>query len=397
MKKFFIWAWFALAFTALTIPGLTGSASAQSTLNAQQKIQVVNLAANAAAQQVNEKKDFPLARLLLLSAIEPAFRIIPAAASNPQVGATINQFAGASLVAWPDAPKQPDPQAMNAFFKTFETNKAEVAKLAAEFNIFNIPNGKEAYRRKVANIKARGDEVSKYMSDMVKDSPPAAHFLMSPPHLQMGMTIFNQLFNIVFGQIFVGEHVKKIVPELIQEADTHIKTAKASKKVSEIGLQLADARKAVALLKIMDGKNAEISSIEEGINAGQEHLNKVYDAQVAENRVPADVWKGSDADRKRILDEAKAQYAKLSPEDEIIKIHITSEAFGEGWEAWWDRDDVWRAAYAGYVKTAAVVKHKSGSYRVVGQSFRRTLSGNDWTSLRNWKFLYNFKILPENM
>jgi len=397
MKKMFNSTWLALAFSTFILSGMSGLAAASSTLNTGQKIQVVNLAANAAAQQVNDKKDFPLARLLLLSAIEPSFRIIPASASNPQVGAAINQFAGASMLAWPGAPQQPDQQALIAFLKSLEAHKAELAQLAMDLDIFNVPNGKQAYRRRVADIKARGDEVSKRLSDLLKDSPPAAHFLMSPPVLQMGMNTFSQLFKIVFSQIFVGEHVKRITPELIQEANTSIKTATGSKKVIAIKLQLANAQNSLALLKIMDGKNAEISKIEAGIDAALEHLNKVYAAQVASNRVPSDAWKGDEAERKRITDEVNALYAKSLPDDEVIKNHITSETFGEAWEAWWDRDDVWRAAYAGYVNVATVVKHKSGKYRVVGSSFRRTLSGNDWTSLRKWKTRYNFEILPENM
>ncbi|MCP4040875.1 MAG: hypothetical protein GY731_02815 [Gammaproteobacteria bacterium] len=66
------------------------------------------------------------------------------------------------------------------------------------------------------------------------------------------------------------------------------------------------------------------------------------------------------------------------PDDEIIKSHITSEAFSEVWEAWWDWNDVLHVAYAGYVHVATVMKHKSGSYRVIGSSFRRTLSGDKW-------------------
>jgi len=397
MKQIFNSKWLVLAFAALTLPGISGLAVAQVTLNTEQKIQVVNLAANAAAQQVQDKKDFPLAKLLLLSAIEPTFRIIPASASNPQVGAAVNQFAGASMLAWPNAPQQPDHQALLAFLKSLEAHKAEIAKLAIELDIFNVPNGKQAYRRRVADIKARGDDVSKRLSDLLKDSPPAAHFLMSPPVLQMGMNTFSQLFKIVFSQVFVSEHVKRIAPELIQESNASVQAANGSNKVIDIKLALAKAQKSLALLKNMDGKNPEISKIEAGITAAQEHLNKVYAAQVAENRVPSDAWRGSEAERKRIADEVNAQYAKSLPDDEVIKHHITSEAFGEAWEAWWDRDDVWRAAYAGYVNVATVVKHKSGTYRVLGSSFRRTISGNDWTSLKKWKVRYNFEILPENM
>ncbi len=116
------------------------SAFAQATLNTNQKIQVVNMAANAAAQQVKDKKDFPLAKLLLYGAVEPAFRIIPFAASNPQVGAAINQFAGASIMTWPGAPQQPDIQAMNAFLQKYTSNRSRIAELAMAFNVFNMPS-----------------------------------------------------------------------------------------------------------------------------------------------------------------------------------------------------------------------------------------------------------------
>ncbi len=259
-----------------------------------------------------------------------------------------------------------------------------------------MPSGKSAYRRKVADIKARGDQVSKEMGEFLNDAPPAANFLMSPPHLQQGMQMFSQFFHIVFGQIFVGDHVKKIVPELQKETNAHISTAKAGKTVAGIGLELGEAQRKLQLLKTIDSKNTSIKSMETGIETAREHLNKVYSAQVAKNRFPKDAWNGSDSEHKKLLKEVRAAFARLTG-DEIIKINITSESFTEGWEGWLDKNDVWHAAYFGHIRAAAVVKHSSGSYRVLGQSFYRTLNVNSWSALKEWKILYNFKILKENI
>ncbi|MHC4873450.1 MAG: hypothetical protein ACYTFY_16520 [Planctomycetota bacterium] len=378
---------------------LMGSLHASSTLNVNQKIQVVNIAANAAANTVKTKKDFPLAKLLLYGAVEPAFRIIPASAGNPKVGQTINSFATASMMTWPGAPQQPDVQKVAAFLKKYNANKAKITRLAMDFNIFNVPSGKAAYRRKVADIKARGDQVSKEMGEFLSDAPPVTHFLTSPPLLQQALPIFSQFFNIVFGQIFVDEHVKKIGPELVDEMNKAVATAKAGKSVSNIGLQIGDAERKLKLLKTIDSKSAEIKKIEAGLAEAQKHLNKVYEAQVASNRFPKDVWKGSAADHKKLLGEMEAIFKKLT-KDKIVKIHITSEAFVEGWEGWWDDKDVWHAAYIGDIRAAAVVDH-NGDYRVLGQSFYRTLnvagSALKWTPLKKWKILYNFRILKENI
>lgn len=379
----------ALILTYLPATG----ANAQANLGTPQKLQYINAAIKWADESV-AKGDTARARFSLLAATEMVSKVARIR-GNQQVVNTVNAYMAARSKAWPGVGPKPDMAKMQAWAQQISQNKEKLKALSQEFKLSPPPSGRREYWKKVATIIAMENEATGFAAKVCADAPPPDHFLTNRPLLQKFMPVFMALQNIAYGPALARMHAKeKVIPALVAEAKEKMAQAQKTKDVMLIGADLGQAQEAIDLLAMLDPGNPGLTGLKDDMKKSRERLQKIYDEQLAQNRMPGDNYKG--ADKQAVINEATEIYKKVFPGEEIILIKVPSDAWAEAWEGWWEKN-VWHAAYAGYIDVAFAAKSKEGVERVYVERFRRIRNADGWSPMKHWRNIANYRILPENI
>jgi len=139
-----------------------------------------------------------------------------------------------------------------------------------------------------------------------------------------------------------------------------------------------------------------VAALKAGIQAESERANKLFDGQIASNRMPADVWRSGP--RVAIVGSIKRAYRASNPGDEIQKIVVLSPSPERQWEIFWSNDR-FVTQYAMYVKAAVAVKETDGTHRVHFNWYKRVRRGTEraWSGWSYEVSAGTHLILAENI
>lgn len=400
-----------LTMTALLVCGGASHAVGQ---NVAQDFQFLDAAVKAAAEQIEDNKP-EVARVCLLSMVGKVGKFYQHR-DNPQMGQLgpkFKAYLAACEATWKAGGEGAGQESLEALVAGYKAKEAENRLLTSEFE-FMVPRtseGKKAYQRRVTDVLARGKSERERAGKLCMLCPnPVA--LMQNPQVLVALTqqgISPYLFNVVFGPAMAAQHaLQRVVPELNKGCKEALAKAKAHTKSADVKWALGEVEYALPLLKTIDSAlkaeemdpnllNKEIPAIEAAYEAGLKRYSEMRNAEVDANRMPTDAWKGSDRDA--VVARCKELYAANWPKEELKRVTIISEGYGERWESWWE-GEVLISEYRGFIKVAFAARDTDGKHWVnVKWLLRGMRADGTWGPLvlNAPKYNYSYQIRAENI
>ncbi len=390
---------FAIIILLGSVPGLA--------LTPQQKIQYVTAAIQGAKDSI-KKGEVGEARMAMLAVLNEIQTLAPSSGQSP-VKELFADYMVARNMAWSSAPAQMTVEAFKAFLMNFNKQRAELLKLSYDLNMDNLPNGKNQYYKKIADVLGQRKSAYKKVGEFAMTAPPPDHLLASR---EMYMVMFQQqiprmFFNVTFGPALAAGHAQqRVIPENLKMAEEALKEAQASKDPSVIWLKINDSDKSIDLCEKIEAavrgeidlskQVAGISAMRKIIESETKRAEVLFDKQVDSNRMP-DRMAWSAGNESALIQEIKGVYKENFPKDKVLKVVLRSKDFGERWETTWDKDAVY-TAYFGYVKAAVAVKQTEDVFRVFFKWFRKELKADGkWTPLYYHKTTGSYRIREKNI
>jgi hypothetical protein len=378
-------------------------------LTPQQKMQYSSAAVDAAKEELDKGKQ-NRGRLILLSVVQAIRDIAPAARQVSQVKTIVEGYMAQRNRAWPNAPAQPSLEALAAFIKKYEADKANLGGLTQFYNYDSLPNGKRDYWKRISQMLARREAAWKTADALCASAPPPDHLLANPAHFQQLWVrdIPKFLFYVTFGPAIASQHaLQRVIPEVKKDCRSRLEKCRGLKDYIIILIELRSVHENLEILGTVETAlrgekgidlgdlSGKISSIRKEWDAERKRANELWDKDVDSNRVPPDKWKSGDS--AAVLKQVRDAYSAGFPDEEIKRITLQIEGWEERWETWWEGDTL-VSQYCAYVKAAVVVKPKSGDHRVFIKWFRRGKKADgSWSTLRYYANLGSYQIRPRNI
>lgn len=363
--------------------------------------------------------DAPTKQMIIKAGVDGAVKALAEGKPNE---ARLNLLAVSELYSreqrnTPPAVQQQFDQAMNQAWPTPVTNanaeqvvadwKAAIAKyqgpltaFAMDMDFFQPHNNKsfEQWAEYVLNARATQQQAEALATEYAAAAPNVAVHL-SPAGTQLGaFNILHLIYVIAVAEPLAEEYAQKdVLPRSLQKAEEALAQIPAdATKPIQILMPASSASRLAGYALTVDPQNAKANELAAKAEAADKRAQEPYDAQVAENRMPADSYKGNDGEALK-AEMAKA-FKQAWPNCEIFKVSITSGNWVERAEAWW-QGDVLKSGVFRFIEGAVAGQEKDGKPRVYFVTFARewTGIGDEFGDLYLARNRYSYQILPENL
>lgn len=363
--------------------------------------------------------DAPTKQMIIKAGVDGAVKALAEGKPNE---ARLNLLAVSELYSreqrnTPPAVQQQFDQVMNQAWPTPVTNanaeqvvadwKAAIAKyqgpltaFAMDMDFFQPHNNKsfEQWAEYVLNARATQQQAEALATEYAAAAPNVAVHL-SPAGTQLGaFNILHLIYVIAVAEPLAEEYAQKdVLPRSLQKAEEALAQIPAdATKPIQILMPASSASRLAGYALTVDPQNAKAKELAAKAEAADKRAQELYDAQVAENRMPADSYKGSDGEALK-AEMAKA-FKQAWPNCEIFKVSITSGNWVERAEAWW-QGDVLKSGVFRFIEGAVAGQEKDGKPRVYFVTFARewTGIGDEFGDLYLARNRYSYQILPENL
>ena len=387
--------------------GLSLEARGQS-LNAVQKVQYTHGAAEEAKKQL-AAGEVAHARLLLLGVMMQVKDIAPAASQSPEVAAVVTSYMEARNQAWADGPGL-DPESFKAFMDAYGAREAEYRLLSTANNFDGMPNGKDAFRRYVANMLVGREAAYDQMAELCMLAPPPDLLVMDPGAFQQlyQRQIPKVFYYVTFGGAMATMYAQqRVIPDTLKDVRAELDSAASQVLANDVSWDLEQAEKGLEILNtveaaLRDEAEVDLGSLRADLDAlaataktQNARATKMKAAEIDANRVPPDRWQAGG--REALVTQIKSGYKAVYSGETILRVAVMQGEFGERWESWW-QDGVKYSNYFGYIKAAVVTRRADGTFWVTQAWFRKTrTSGGGWSALGSANLLRSYPIREKNI
>lgn len=397
-------------FDVLVVMGFLGTSSVAvgQNLNPMQKIQYTQAAAIEAKVQL-DKGEIAHARLLLLGVLMQIKEIAPAASANAQMAEIVGTYMDARSLAWTAGPEL-DGGSLQAFMDAYQARAPEYAALNQTVYFDAMPSGVKEYRRHVASMVIGRDAAWDQVAELCMKAPPPDQLIGNPAALQAVWQagIPKLLFYVTFAGATGTMHAtERVIPETLQMIRSELEEAAGKTGADDIWRHVEEAFEGLDLLEDLEAAlrsepdvdlgslAADLAALRTSTEAQNARAAQLKEKEIDANRMPGDQWAGGD--RGAVQGQVKAAYSAWEPSEQILKVNLLQNGYGERWESWWEGSTLIKD-YAGYVKAALGVKDASGKHWVAVCWFKRSRRADGtWSGLTMVDSVYNYPIRPANL
>ncbi len=368
---------------------------AQSTLPLAAKVELTKAAVQAAAEQAG-KNELDKAKFCLLGVTDLFIKVQAALPADTQ-----QQFTALVARLWPDPVTDANAvQVLQAFKATITASRPNLTRFVLDLDFFTPKDNLsfEQWAQYVIKAKATYPQAEACAVEYCRTAPsPAVH--VSQPGVQLGgYEMLNYLCKLLFAEAFADQRLQNdILPRSLKKCEEKAAEAKPDITNAATLLRIADdLRELAGFALVADQENATAKGFVTQADAIVARAEKLYAAQVADNRFPPAAYQGRDA--AELQPKLEAAYRKAYPNETLVKLHITGDNWVERAEAW-SEGDVIKSGVFRTVGAAVAVKRADGRHWVF-----RVVFGREWTG-RGDEFgepylvrtTGNYEILPEQV
>lgn len=315
-------------------------------------------------------KDPNMARYYLLAVLSIADKVQK---SDPN---ELKPYLALCNKLWPDAVTAANAEAQMAKLKSAMDEykqKLTVYSIGMDFQNPHDSMSFEQWADYVIKAKKSIPDAERTAGEYATKAPhPAIH--LSQPGVNAGAyQLLPCLFNILISETFADTFLKQdILPRSLKKAEEEVKASAAFTDVFKLMYSADHIKQLAGYALAVDKDNAQAKGYIKDADGLVEKANKIYAAKVKENRMPGEIYKGTDKEtlRKTITD----LYAKAYPKEKVVKIAITGSDWVERAEAWW-QGDVLKSGVFRTISAAIAVEKADGKVRVFYEKFAREWTG----------------------
>lgn len=191
----------------------------------------------------------------------------------------------------------------------------------------------------------------------------------------------------------LGEAMEALFPHLLGKAEE--KLAQAQENAGDPNMMTFFAEDAIEqanLLLELDPEHEAATSIIEQAEGILAQAAAIFEAQVAENRMPAETRTGGDWEA--VKQTITAAWARVYPDEPVQRIVLTSD--------WIQQAELHFEGNLAVIRhyrymNAYVAAQQGEEFRVFRSQFRKVWGDDDWSELRYYRTTGSYQILEENI